>query len=204
MTEGNGSSEPAPDRRHRHGSGSPQTGPSSDRQAQSPPSKLRLLERFAREAVELLRASPQCRMSLSRFSSAWCSYFNRPLRLSEFGCGKLTDLLAEVSDRLQVWTFFFLAEGGLQGVCRFQIVDTKEKWVTLTPALLKSALQDQIVSILRQQPFHRAPMDRLVEFYHLALGYALNLRWFGFDKIEDVLANMRGVVEVSRRSYSSR
>lgn len=176
-----------PGRRSRNESSSVHVPSTGERPLHSPSSKMRLLERFAREAVELLRGSPQCQILLQRFASTWCSHFNRPLRLAEFGCSKLAELLTEVGDTLQI-------------VERPQ----KEKWITLAPALLKTSLQDQIVSVLRQQPNHQAPVDRLLEFYQSTFGYALDLRLFGFNSIDEILANMREVTEIETAEDGTR
>lgn len=96
------------ERRSRFDSGSIQTPTLGEKQGHhTSSSKARMLERFAREAVELLRASPQCRILLQRFASCWCKHFNRPLRLADFGCVRLMELLDEVSDTIQVSVNFY-------------------------------------------------------------------------------------------------
>lgn len=62
----------------------------------------RLLDQFRVEAVALIRSLPDFKVPLNKFGSAYFHHYGRQLRVSNFGCLKLTELIQTLPDFLQV------------------------------------------------------------------------------------------------------
>ena len=67
-----------------------------------PPSMTNQLIAFSREAVDLLRATPNCHMPLCKFVSDYQLRFDKDFRVADYGYTRLRDLLDSIPHVIQV------------------------------------------------------------------------------------------------------
>lgn len=60
------------------------------------------LSQFGREVVDLLKHSPQCRISFVKFIPAYHHHFGRQCRVADYGYTKLMELLEAIPHIVQV------------------------------------------------------------------------------------------------------
>ncbi|XP_075557392.1 meiosis regulator and mRNA stability factor 1-like protein isoform X2 [Dermacentor variabilis] len=60
------------------------------------------MEEFASKMVDLLCAQPHCRLELGRFQEAYKNHYSRPVCLLNFACSKVSDLMANIPEVVEV------------------------------------------------------------------------------------------------------
>ncbi|XP_070380453.1 meiosis regulator and mRNA stability factor 1 isoform X2 [Dermacentor albipictus] len=60
------------------------------------------MEEFASKMVDLLCAQPHCRLELGRFQEAYKNHYSRPICLLNFACSKVSDLMANIPEVVEV------------------------------------------------------------------------------------------------------
>ncbi|XP_054923937.1 LOW QUALITY PROTEIN: meiosis regulator and mRNA stability factor 1 [Dermacentor andersoni] len=60
------------------------------------------MEEFASKMVDLLCAQPHCRLELGRFQEVYKNHYSRPICLLNFACSKVSDLMANIPEVVEV------------------------------------------------------------------------------------------------------
>ncbi|XP_008407274.1 meiosis arrest female protein 1 homolog isoform X4 [Poecilia reticulata] len=135
-------------------------------------------KQFAKEAVDLLRHQPHCRMPFSKFIPTYHHHFGRQCKLSYYGFTKLLELFEAIPDNLTV------LECG------------EEKVLTLTEVERIKALAAQLVKLLRAQKNFSLSVSQLLVEYSKTFGYGLRLQDYDADTLPALLAKLCHVVKV--------
>ena len=151
---------------------------------------LQPISQFARNCAELLSVAPDCTIPFDKFVPAYNIHFKKPLKLSNYGFGKLIDLLEAVSGTVKV------AESGNAG-----------RLVRLTHSKCGAHLdrfRKECVELLTLAPKHTIPIDMFDEKYHQHFGRQIKLSNYGFEKSIDLLKAVPDTVQVSEKGKSTR
>ncbi|XP_014857299.1 PREDICTED: meiosis arrest female protein 1 isoform X3 [Poecilia mexicana] len=135
-------------------------------------------KQFAKEAVDLLRHQPHCRMPFSKFIPTYHHHFGRQCKLSYYGFTKLMELFEAIPDNLTV------LECG------------EEKVLILTEVERIKALAAQLVKLLRAQKNFSLSVSQLLVEYSKTFGYGLRLQDYDAATLPALLAKLCHVVKV--------
>lgn len=142
------------------------------------PDEVERTKHFATEVVELLRHSPQCRMSFNKFIPSYHHHFGQQCRVADYGFTKLIELFEAIPDVLEVY-----GEGD-------------DKWLVLTERELLKVLSDQMSTLIRSTKDAALPLNSLLDAFMQHHGHSVNLEDYKVSDIKELLSKIKQTVKV--------
>ncbi|XP_067941432.1 meiosis regulator and mRNA stability factor 1-like isoform X2 [Watersipora subatra] len=182
------------------------------------------LDRFASETVSLLNLMPNCQMSLAKFMLYYKFQFNRELKVEDFGCASLEELLAAIPHLVQVTgnelslTSYGacyitdmlpdIADSEIQvdGVGENAVLSISDKGSSSAKALARQTCKEQlkktrqfayeVISLLKNYSECTMPFKRFIPAYHHHVGRQCRVADYGFSKLIELFDAISDVVSI--------
>ncbi|XP_070579457.1 meiosis regulator and mRNA stability factor 1-like [Ptychodera flava] len=127
------------------------------------------LFQFSKEVIELMKSSPHCRMSFSKFIPAYHHHFGRQCRVAEYGFTKLIELFDAIPHIVQVM--------GVYGT----------KTLTLTHRSQVKRFTQDILKVLKSQASKQVSVVDFPSAYGRCFGRSWEVTDYGVCDLHDLL-----------------
>ncbi|XP_033630021.1 meiosis regulator and mRNA stability factor 1-like isoform X2 [Asterias rubens] len=130
------------------------------------------LFQFSKEAVELLKHTPKCRLPFSKFIPSYHHHFGRQCRVADYGFLKLIELFEAISHALQVLGM------------------TENKLLTLTHRIQTKRFSQDLLKVLKSQASKQMTLQEFPSAYERCFNKPWNVIDYGVCDIHDLLAEV--------------
>ncbi|XP_072022715.1 meiosis regulator and mRNA stability factor 1-like [Amphiura filiformis] len=138
------------------------------------------LFQFSKEAVELLKHSPRCRLAFSKFIPAYHHHFGRQCRVADYGYLKLVELFEAISHVLQI------------------LGATENKLLVLTHRAQVKRFSQDLLKVLKSQASKEVSLQEFSSAYHRTFGRPFEVVDYGVCDVQDLLIEVpEGMLTVS-------
>ena len=156
------------------------------------------IRKFAKECLELLALAPDCAIPFDKFITRYHQHFGRQLKLSDYGFGKLIDLLKAVPDAVYVPQY-----GKADRPVRMRgSPDPKAELkdaVSPSPAKQKFNLDifsKELVELLRAQPEHFIVIHMFCACYYQNFVKEFRVSDCGYSNLRKLFEALPNVVKI--------
>uniref|UniRef100_A0A1B6J5V4 HTH OST-type domain-containing protein n=1 Tax=Homalodisca liturata TaxID=320908 RepID=A0A1B6J5V4_9HEMI len=131
-----------------------------------------LLGQLGQELTELLRNQVGCQIMFNRLAPAYRQHFGKHIRVADYGCCKLIDLLENLPDVIQV-----MGEGN-------------GRMVTLTHRAQIERFSTDLLKLVKSQSSKQLSLQELPTVWERTLGHKLESTDYGLCYTEDLLSQV--------------
>ncbi|XP_054723915.1 meiosis regulator and mRNA stability factor 1-like, partial [Uloborus diversus] len=142
------------------------------------PEEIERTKLFAEEVIELMKHTPSCSMTFSKFIPSYHHHFGKQCRVADYGFIKLIELFEAIPDVLEV-----------KG-------NGEDKILNLVEVEQHKILTDRLVSVLKAQPNGIIDVNQISSAYAQMHGHALRPADFGFSDLQELLRKMNSEIRV--------
>ncbi|XP_054713490.1 meiosis regulator and mRNA stability factor 1-like [Uloborus diversus] len=147
------------------------------------PEEIERTKLFAEEVIELMKHTPSCSMTFSKFIPSYHHHFGKQCRVADYGFIKLIELFEAIPDVLEV-----------KG-------NGEDKILNLVEVEQHKILTDRLVSVLKAQPNGIIDVNQISSAYAQMHGHALRPADFGFSDLQDLLRKMNSEIRLHVGNY---